>query len=338
MKRLRHMLWAMLLLGLSGQAAAVCQSSFLNPITGINWQCAFPMNLGGVISFGKTTDNGDSDTEIDFPVCSCLLQGGSTIVGINTAFWEPSRLIETVKDPYCFPSLGTGFSNRKMGTLVSRNGPRGGASGEGTDAKSVQVHYYIYPVWAMLKMFLDVPCLAGNRIDGGGTDLDLAMITEVLPNWNNDLLAFLLNPEALLFANPAAVASCMADAAAATTGAPIESLFWCMGGWPGVYPGAGVVHTDHQLLANTVAAGRLLYQIGRIGGLLDHGMDACGAVRTLIWRKRNYRFHFAQPVRGSQCLHFGTPAALWERWKNKPINGDNFSFVLFRRVKCCLGY
>ena len=331
----RYWILGFLLLTWAGASSAACTSSFLNPITDVNWQCAFPMNLGGLISFGTTSDTGDSETNIDFPVCSCLRSGGSTIVGINVAFWEPSRLIETVKEPFCFPSLGTGFSNTKAGTLLGRHDTQSKAADKAT---TVQAHYYIYPIWAMLKMFTDVPCLAGNRIDGGGQDLDLAVITEVLPNWNNDLLAFLINPEALLFGNPAALVSCMADAAATTIGAPLESLFWCMGSWPGVYPLAGTVGTTHIAQANAVAGGRLLYQIGRLGGLLDHGMDACGAVRTLIWRKKNYRFHFAQPVRGGQCLHFGTPTALWEHWKNQPVNGDNFSFVLFRRVKCCLGY
>lgn len=330
----RWLRW-MALLGclIAGQAVATCNSTFLNPITGINWQCAFPMNLGGVVSFGVNEDNSVSDSNVDFPVCSCLLQGGATLVGVNVAFWEPSRLIETVKDPFCFPSLGIGMPSLKGGTLLGAN-----TSGSGKDATTVQAHYYVYPVWAMLKMFLDVPCLAGNRVDGGGQDLDLAMITEVLPNWNNDLLAFLLNPEALLFANPAAMVSCIADMAAATADAPLNELFWCMGGWPGVYPAAGKIGTDHIVEANAVAAGRLIYQIGRLGGLLDHGINACGSIRTVYWRKRNYRFHFAQPVRGGQCLHFGTPTPLWERFKNTPVKGDNFSMVLFRRVKCCLGY
>lgn len=323
----------LLLLAACNPAFATCQSRFLNPITDVNWRCAFPMNIGGLVSFGGDSRDSASETNIDFAVCSCLKKGGGTIVGVNVAFWEPSRLIEVVKDPYCFPSLGTKLANPKGGSLS------GAVSTKRTMPETAyQAHYYIFPVWAMLKMFVDVPCLAGNRIDGGGQDLDLAAITEVLPNWNNDLLAFLLNPEALLFGNPAAVISCMADAAAAAVDAPTESLFWCMGGWPTVYPVAGKVRSEHVTEAAATAAGRMIYQIGRIGGLLDHGMDACGAVRTLIWRKRNYRFHFAQPVRGSQCLYFGTPKELWEFNKNRPISGDNFSLVLFRRVKCCIGY
>ncbi len=310
---------------------AQCVSSFLNPISGLNWRCAFPMNLGGLIAFGQEADNPDAYTKVGFPICTCLRQGGSTLIGVNVAFWEPARLIETVKDPYCFPSLGVGLPNPKPGSL-------GGEANERRTNNFVQAHYYVFPVWAMLKMFVDVPCLAGNKVDGSGQDLDLAMITEVLPTWNNDLMAFLINPEALLFANPASVLSCMADAAAATKGMPLNELFWCMGGWPTVYPVAGSVPSTTQLVGNTTAAGRLLYQAGRAGLLLDHGIDSCGAIRTLIWRKRNYRFHFAQPVKGGQCLSFGTPPALWEHFKNKPVDGDNFSFVLFRRVQCCVGW
>ena len=321
----------LLVLAWSGDTMAKCASSFLNPVSDVNWQCAFPMNIGGVVSFGVNSDNRDSDTELQNPLCSCLLQSGHTLVGATVAFWEPSRLIETVKDPYCFPSIGSQLANLDPGSLQ-------GGSDSGSQTTSMQAHYYIFPVWAMLDMFLDVPCLAGNRVDGGGAEMDLAVITEVLPNWNNDLLAFLLNPEALLFSNPATLLSCMADAASQANGKPIDALYWCMGGWNGVYPTAGKVGAEHMTEASGVLGGRLIYQIGRLGALLDHGIDECVAHRTWIWRKSNYRFHFAQPVRGSQCLHYGSPTPTWERKKNKPTRGDNFTQVIFRRVRCCLGY
>lgn len=329
MNRLPRYLALLALLMLSSTAYAKCTSSFMNPVTDVNWQCAFPMNIGGLVSFGSSGGSPDSDTEIANPVCSCLLSGGGTLIGANVAFWEPSRLVEVVKDPFCFPSLGTQLTNPTGGKLH-------GANDENNT--TYQAHFFIYPLWAMLDLFLDVPCLAGNRVDGGGSELDLALMTEVLPNWNNDLLAFLLNPEALLFANPAAVMTCMADAASQAKGRPMEELFWCMGGWPGVYPVAGNIRSGHTTEAAATAAGRVIYQLGRAGTLLDHGMDSCAAVRTWIWRKKNYRFHFAQPVRGGQCLNFGTPTTTWETRKNKPVGGDNFSMVLFRRVKCCIGY
>ena len=44
-------------------------------------------------------------------------------------------------------------------------------------------------------------------------------------------LAFYTNPEAAWLANPVALAACLADAAAASAGSPIDSLFWCAGTW-----------------------------------------------------------------------------------------------------------
>lgn len=315
----------------SGSVHANCQGTFINPITSVNWSCMFPMNLGGVMSLGGKSDRGASDINVGSPICSCLNQGGKTIVGLNVGFWEPARIIETVKDPYCFPTIGT-----SMGSPVP--GSQSGSSSKKYGSFS-QAHYYIFPLWAMLKMFKDVPCLAGNKVEGTGKDFDLAMITEVLPTWNNDLMGFLINPETILFANPAAVASCMADSAAvATRGRPLNALFWCMGGWPGTYPVTGHVQTNKVLLASTTSAGRALYMLARKGVVMDHGINACGSVRTWIWRKENYRWHFAQPVRSASCNYFGTPSLLWETAKNPPINGDNFSYILFRKMRCCIGY
>lgn len=312
-------------------AEANCSGTFLNPITSVNWRCAFPMNIGGVISFGESGGTAGTDSNIRHPICSCLQSGGSTIIGLEVSFWEPARLIETVKDPWCFPSLGTSLPNPRPGSL------RGTGARDGKTT-ATQSHYYIFPAWALLNMFVDVPCLAGNRVDGGGNEFDLAMITEILPTWNNDLMALLISPEALLFANPAAALACMADAAAATTGMPLNELFWCMGSWPTTYPMSGTLPTDNYIVGNAAAAGRTLFMMARNGAVLDHGLDACGSVRTTIWKKRNYRIQSAYPVRDSGCQTFGKPGVLWERYKNTPLNGDNFSWVLFRRVKCCIGW
>lgn len=52
--------------------------------------------------------------------------------------------------------------------------------------------------------------------------------------WNDDETAFgqcpfFLNPEAAIFDNPIAQASCAADSISATAGFPIDALFWCAG-------------------------------------------------------------------------------------------------------------
>ena len=59
--------------------------------------------------------------------------------------------------------------------------------------------------------------------------------------WNDDETAFgqcpfFLNPEAAIFGNPIAQASCAADSIAATAGFSIDALFWCAGCQGSMYP------------------------------------------------------------------------------------------------------
>src|SRR3546814_15665732 len=84
------------------------------------------------------------------------------------------------------------------------------------------MHYYIAPVWKMLDMFTDLPCIEDDGFD-------VAMITEVLPTWQPGTLGAITQPEGILFGNPAAGLACMGDSAAAAAGKVIDPLFWCMG-------------------------------------------------------------------------------------------------------------
>ena len=152
-------------------------------------------------------------------------------------------------------------------------------------------------------------------------------------------MALLLNPEALLFANPASVASCIADSAQiAATGLPINALFWCMGNWGTTYPLSGAISGGNFIESNAALAARTLYLMARNGAVLDHGVNSCSAERTFIWKKRNYRLQEASPVRAQSCPAIGTPGTLWTSAKNPPVNGDSFAWILWRRTKCCVGW
>ena len=75
----------------------------------------------------------------------------------------------------------------------------------------------------------------------GAGSFDLAYLTEVDPLWNDDELTLILNPDAVLFANPIAIAACAADCVAATVGFGLNTLFWCAGCQGGLYPMDGHV-------------------------------------------------------------------------------------------------
>lgn len=101
MKRILIVLFFVLITSSYSFASPKCGGRFFNPVLDVDWMGIFPIKIGGI----KITPWGeDTDTVDKFPVCFC----GSPIprVGIKVSFWEPVRLIEVVRGPGCFPSLG----------------------------------------------------------------------------------------------------------------------------------------------------------------------------------------------------------------------------------------
>ncbi|MCD4754676.1 MAG: TraU family protein, partial [Deltaproteobacteria bacterium] len=139
--------------------------------------------------------------------------------GITIAFWEPARLVETVKDPYCFPALGMKMENNSSADLSGCTSSMGNEESMTTFA---QAHYYIFPAWRMLEERVNDYCF-----EESGSDL--AYITEVDALWNDDLLSALITPEAYLFANLRLQLLCIADSVSANAWLPLAPLFWCMG-------------------------------------------------------------------------------------------------------------
>jgi conjugal transfer pilus assembly protein TraU len=122
-----------------------------------------------------------------------------------------------------------------------------------------QVHYYVYPVIYWLELLTDFLCLEKSQFD-------VAYITEFDPLWNDDETAFVLNPEAAIFGNPLAQAACAADSIAATTGFPLDALFWCAGCQGSMYPFTGHI-SDHVsgVQASLLLVSRMLAKLHREG-------------------------------------------------------------------------
>ena len=183
-----------LLLGSPAQAeagAGRCTGKFVNPITDICWSCLFPISVGGLKiwpSERPDTDNPDS------PVCLCGLRPG-----IAMGFWEPVRLADVSIKPWCFVNLGgmkldPGFD---IG-FKTMAGPS--AVGGATQYNSQwHVHWYAYPLIYWMEIVADFLCLESGSID-------ILYITEIDPLWQDSELTAIINPEAVLFANPLALA------------------------------------------------------------------------------------------------------------------------------------
>lgn len=283
----------------------------------------FPIKIAGISLFNCNLP--DAPDPASGPVCMCP----PFRIGIPIAFWEPARFVETVKDPFCFPCLGSGMSNPFSADL---GGTNSGMANQESMSTFTQAHWFIFPVWSMMELLVDFICVEHSG-------LDLAYLTEVDPLWNDDLLAFIINPEALLFANPIAQLSCVADSVAAMAGLSLTPLFWCMGSWGSAYPLTGHVNDDDYVQANAATGARMIYKLGREALLWDVGINLCAAVPTPIWVKWNYRMQIAKPVRSSGCMPIGRTGLMWAFGKNPPLgltnSADNFVFIIFRKRACC---
>ena len=285
-------------------AMAVCNGTFINPVNDVCWSCMFPIKIGGV-SYGRAMVDTQSEPadEVSAPACACP-SGTKIIIGLSVVFWEHARLIETVKDPYCFPALGSGLSYSEQGLLAGDS--TGHAMGD-TESSFQQVHYYTFPVWQLLQLFMDFPCAEQSGFD-------LAYMTEVDPMWSDDSLAFLINPEALLFGNPITQLSCIADSVTSNVGYPLDPLFWCFGSWGSAYPLSGTVAESNSLTANANLAAKMIFKLGREMALWDTAIDQCAAgIISPIMIKSHYRLQIARPVRGNRCIPIGQSSFIWGR-------------------------
>lgn len=316
---------------------ALCKNTPLNPITDICWQCMFPVKIGAVTMFNGDGTSGEAPPGEGVDVPGCVCGGPPPTTGLTVAFWEPARLVETVKDAYCFPSLGTSMTSPGGLDALSSGSHRSHSGSDGQTFASQQVHWYVFPVWTMMNLFGDFPCIEKAPFD--------VEMTEIDPLWNDDVLGFFLNPEALLFGNPVTQLACMADSVAAAAGKPIDALFWCLGSWGGAYPFTGSTTVSDPITYNAQFAARMLAKLSRELLVWDTALKKCSATGELapIINKSHYRLQLAKPRVGADCIPIGQPSFLWGAGKNPPMGAgnnapDNFLWVLNRARTCCVGY
>jgi conjugal transfer pilus assembly protein TraU len=312
-----------------GTGSAQCKGKFMNPITDICWSCAFPIDVGG--SAIMTENQEDFDSGISSPICTC---SNPPKIGVSVSFWEPSRIVEAVRQPYCFVSLG-GVS---IDAGISASSHARADSSHSHDS-FYQIHWYISPLMYWLEILLDNSCLEQSPFD-------LAYFTEVDPLWADSELTFILNPDAVLFANPLAQAACSADCVAASAGFPLNQLFWCAGCQGSMYPLDGWVGNHiGGVQASTLLVQRFTNKMHREGLIWgahgDQGM--CGYYPIPIMDKRAYKLQMIYPIpntakiNGRCCSTFGRSTVLSGAGKEFPVDGEDFAYMLFRKRDCCQG-
>lgn len=322
-----------MVIGNVAAAAAPCSGKFANPLTDICWSCILPISIGNarIANFGGQEDIANPSN----PLCSC---GTNPVLGLSIGFWEPARHVEAVRKPFCLASLGgvdldPGIAAPE-GARFTRPGP------DGDQNSFYQAHFYVNPVLYWLEVVTDFPCLERGAFD-------LAYLTEVDPLWNDDELTLILNPEAVLFANPAAVAACAADCVAASIGFGSDDLFWCAGCQGTLYPlnGHATVHMGGVRTSSLVVQ-RLTAKMHR--ELLAWGWHGrpglCGPYYLPTMDKTAYKTQLTYPIphtdkeNGKCCQPFGRTTVTWGAGKEYPVQGEDFAYLLFRKRNCCVGF
>lgn len=302
-----------------------CQGKFINPITDICWKCLFPISIGST----RVTNSDAPDTpNTGSPVCTCP---APPRVGVKVGFWEPVRMVDVTRTPFCFVSLG----GKKMSLGVNVGKTSVKRDKQGMKSSSYHVHWYISPVIYILNLIMDFVCLEASSFDVG-------YITELDPTWQDDELAFILNPEAIFFANPVAQMACAADCVSTSAGLPLDPLFWCAGCQGSMYPFSGHVsaHTG-GVQASLLLAERFTYKLHRMGILWGSIGDnaLCAKYPMPIMVKSQYRAQMTYPrptTKGKYCCNpYGRTTSFWEAGREFPYKGEDFAYMIWRKRRCC---
>jgi conjugal transfer pilus assembly protein TraU len=322
----RRLMFSLLFLFTASLHASHCTGHFVNPIKDVCWRCLFPLSIGGseiVRSSLPDTRNAKS------PIGHCPSSMGERI-GLNIGFWEPQALVDVTDTPYCLVNLGGHQVN--LGHKQSRGGKN--HVEEGQVGAFYHVHWYKYPLLNWLNIITSVGCLQTG-------DFDIAYLTELDPMWSDSEMSFVMNPEAALFGNPIAQASCAADSLSSTlSSTPLDSLFWCAGSQGSHYPLTGQDNAPESPVQTALLlTERLNYKMHRdLPLIMDSSPDA-GAICTEhhypMVPKSRYRYEMVNQVAdGGHCYPTGASTLTWEAGKIKPHTPDQYGFLVWRKRNC----
>lgn len=308
-----------------GAVDGACQGRFVNPITDICWRCIFPISIGSIpVGRGDIPDTSNPASPIQLcPAPPPIFQR----IGMAMGYWEPMAMTDVTRSPGCMVNLG-GFSVNlgKVGTGT------GGARGKEVAGAFYHVHWYKYPLTYWLNIITSVGCLEGG-------DMDIAYLSEIDPTWVDSSLTTILNPEAIVFANPIAQGACAADAIASAFYLPIDALFWCAGSQGSMYPFNGWTSNEYSpLQASVLVTERMAFKLHRQGQIMETiGKDkaVCFEYPSPIIPKERWRYQMVNMYPDVAACHpMGRSVLRWEVGHNTPVSRKNFGYVMWRKRNC----
>ena len=313
------------LLVVSGFSHALCNGRIYNPITDTNWNNMFPITIAGVQANTGATDQ---PMHKEPPVCLCPGRlFGATIPGIGITYWEPVYVAEVAKDGGCLSTVG-GIDSMSFAKNLNSTHNK-----QARDDR-MQVHWYQYPVFSIVRLFADFGCLSTSGFSVG-------YLTELDPTHQNDQWGVVFSPEVVLFSSPIAYLACIPDVISSAFGYPIDPLFWCSGSQSPVYPLTGNSSIfDSSSPGNVQILAKFMYKQHRIGMLFQTiGPSAiCFAHPNPIWTRSQYRLDPIWPVATfTDSINFGKPEALWSLIppSNYPTHEDS-AYLIWVAKQCCM--
>ncbi|AGP79864.1 type IV conjugative transfer system protein TraU (plasmid) [Alteromonas mediterranea 615] len=289
---------------------------FTNVFDQICWDCF----LDSISLMGVSVEDEPDGAANKLPVCFCSDALGVPEVGWPLAYWRPARVNEVVLTPWCAPGLG-GIKLQDTMTGVGTSDTVG--DGRTNQSSFYQYHYYSYPIMDMLGMLIMPNC------SDGYVDMDLLYLSEVDPLWQSDMLSLILNPEAIIFANPAAMLWCMQDCISTTANEQLEESFGCAGCSGSLYPMTGnVTREPDQVAASSLITQRVLAGLHRKGlarkTIGDEAMCEPEYYPTIP--RSQYRFSMMYPVpEASSDLAASTVSYAQENSSNESQFADNLA-------------
>ena len=316
-------------------ANATCHGRFVNPISDVCWSCLMPISIGGFnIGNGQSPKKRDTKNPAS-PLCLCT-KDNIPVPGISIGFWEPVRLVDVTRTPFCMVNLGgvsLGQDLRKVSSYARGYGKHH------SHRSFYHVHYYIYPLIYWLELITDFICLEKATFD-------VAYMSEYDVTWNDEKLQTLLNPESFLFGNPLAQAACSIDCAASTVSLPRDEMFWCAGCLGNIYPFSGA-NADHVggIQASSLYTTRIIAKMHRLGlaqetSTNDSSVNGklCRKSRAMKIKKSQYKLQMVNPMTTSSgigCWPIGLSDMLYSAFKEYPYDGQDFGYLIWRKKNCC---
>jgi conjugal transfer pilus assembly protein TraU len=304
---------------------AACQGEVFNPTSDTDWNNMYPITIMGA----PMGPGASPPLMYEPPVCVCPGAFGIPSFGIGITFWEPLYISEIERTPGCMASLGGTSILSGYSTLQSE---QINESKDGGPVSRMQVHWYEYPIMAMLDMMKSYGCFTTSGFN-------LMYLTEIDPTWQDDEWAAVFAPEAALFTSTLAQFSCSIDAIAAAFDFPLDVMFWCAGSWGSVYPLSGNPgHTNSNFTSNNLVQAKFIARQSRLGLQFQTiGPTAqCFSHPNPIWIKSQYRVNQVAPLaRKGNPVVIGSPGLMqFPTVANTPSRESTVNLI-WQGQQCC---